>query len=101
MSGFVITKGSIVKCPHQFPVAPQFTDLHVKVQGQPIVLEARPYNMATCAAGQSKCTGGSWTKGAVRVKASGIPVAISVGTSVVAPTGIFTVGLNQPHVKAT
>ena len=101
MSGFVITEGSIVKCTHQFPVAPKFTDLHVKVQGAPVVLVMKPYDMATCTAGQSKCTTASWTQGATRVTASGVPVAISTGISVIAPPGTFTVGLNQPHVRAT
>jgi hypothetical protein len=35
------------------------------------------------------------------VTASGFPVAISSGISVIAPPGTFTVGLNQPHVRAT
>ena len=103
MSGFVITEGSIVQCPHQFPVAPQFTDIHVKVEGKAVVLEAKPYNMATCAnTSQSKCVSGTWTKGASRVTASGIPVAINTGISVVTPTpgGKFSVGLNQPSVRA-
>jgi hypothetical protein len=101
MSGFIITKTAALKCPHAADVTPDVTDLHVKIGGQPIVLQLQPYTITTCTAGQSKCTKGTWTMGAGRVKASGTPVAISTGTSQVLPAGVFTVVLTQQRVKAT
>jgi hypothetical protein len=100
MSGSVITKSSTLKCPHAAGVTPDVTDIHVKIEGQAIVLQMQPYTITTCTA-QSKCTKGTWTRGAARVKASGIPVAISTGTSLVTPAGVFTVSLTQQRVKAT
>lgn len=100
MSGFVITKSSSLNCPHQTGATPNVTDIHVKIGGQPIVLQLQPYSFPTCTGGQSKCTAGSWTRGAARVKASGIPVAISTGVSLIAPAGAFAVVLTQQHVKA-
>jgi uncharacterized Zn-binding protein involved in type VI secretion len=101
MSGFIITKGAKLNCPHQTGATPIVTDLHVKAGGQPIVLQAQPYSFPTCTGGQSKCTAGSWTRGALRVKASGMPVAISTGVSLIAPAGAFAVVLTQQRVKAT
>jgi uncharacterized Zn-binding protein involved in type VI secretion len=101
MPGFIITKGATLNCPHQTGATPIVTDLHVRIEGQPIVLQQQPYTFPTCTAGQSKCTAGSWTMGAGRVKASGTPVAISTGISLIAPAGAFSVLLTQQRVKAT
>ncbi len=101
MPGFVINKSAVLNCKHSTPAKADMTDLRVKVAGQPVVLQAHLYSFPTCAAGQSKCTSGSWTKGAERVKAGGIPIAISSGISVIAPVGSFTVMLTQQRVKAT
>jgi hypothetical protein len=101
MPGFIITKSSTLNCPHSTGAAPDVTDIHVRISGQPIVLQLQPYSFPTCAAGNSKCTKGSWTKGAARVTASGTPVAISTGISLIAPAGAFTVVLTQQRVKAT
>jgi len=101
MSGFVITKSSVLNCPHSTPARADMSSPRVKAAGQPVVLQGHLYSFPTCTAGQSKCTSGSWTVGAVRVSASGIPIAISTGVSVIAPPGIFSVMSTQPRVKAT
>ena len=100
MPGSIITKSSALKCPHAAGVTPDVTDIHVKIDGQPIVLQMQPYTITTCTA-NTKCTKGTWTKGAERVKASGVPVAISTGISQVVPAGVFAVVLTQQRVKAT
>jgi hypothetical protein len=101
MSGFVINKSAVLNCKHSTPAKADMTDLRVKVTGQPVVLQAHLYSFPTCAAGNSKCTSGSWTKGAERVKAGGVAVAISSGVSVIAPAGSFTVMVTQQRVQAT
>jgi hypothetical protein len=100
MAGFIITKSALLNCPHSTPAAPDVTDLRVKIGGQPIVLQAQPYSFPTCPTSNSKCVKGSWTLGAIRVKAGGTPVAISAGVSLIAPAGAFTVLLTQQRVKA-
>jgi uncharacterized Zn-binding protein involved in type VI secretion len=101
MSGFIITKGDSLTCTHGGAVTPDFTSLRVKVSGQPAVLQMQPYTITTCPAGQSKCTKGTWTKGAMRVTANGTPVAISTGTSQCVPAGFFKVVFTQQRVEAT
>jgi len=100
MEGFIITNGTGLKCVHTPGPTPDLTYPRVKINGQPIVLQGHPYTIKTCAA-QTKCTAGSWTKGAQKVRAGVIPVAISTGVSVIAPAGAFTVLLVQSRVKAT
>ena|SRR5688572_29094019 len=101
MSGFIITKSTGLKCVHSPGPMPDATYPRVKINGQPIVLQGQRYTITTCAAGQSKCTEGSWTRGAKDVLAGGTPVAISTGVSILKPAGAFTVLLVQQRVKAT
>jgi len=101
MAGFIITNGTGLKCVHSPGPTPDLTYPRVKINGQPIVLQGHPYTIKTCTAGQSKCTAGTWTKGAQKVRAGVIPVAISTGVSLLAPAGAFTVMLVQQRVKAT
>jgi uncharacterized Zn-binding protein involved in type VI secretion len=101
MSGLVITKSSVLNCPHSTPAKADMSSPRVKAAGQPVILQGHLYSFPTCTAGQSKCTSGSWTVGALRVKASGLPVAISTGVSVIAPPGVFSVVTVQPRVKAS
>src|SRR4030095_16032890 len=98
MSGFVITKSTGLKCVHTPGPTPDLTYPRVKVDGQPVVLQGQTYTITTCAAGQSKCTSGAWTKGAQKVLGCGIPIAISTGVSLLAPAGAFTVLLVQSRV---
>jgi hypothetical protein len=100
MSGFVITQSTGLKCVHSPGPTPDITYPRVKIGGQPIVLQGYPYTIKTCTV-QTKCTAGSWTKGAQKVRAGGIPVAISTGVSLLAPAGSFTVLLVQQRVRAT
>jgi hypothetical protein len=100
MSGFIITKRDSLTCTHGAAVTPDFASLRLKVGGEPVVLQMQPYTITTCTAGQSKCTKGTWTKGAMRVTTNGTPVAISTGTSRCVPAGTFKVVSTQQRVKA-
>ena len=100
MAGSVITKTTALKCVHAPGPTPDLTYSRVKVDGQPVVLQGQTYTISTCGA-QTKCTSGTWTKGALKVLGGGVPLAISTGISMIAPAGAFTVLLVQSRVKAT
>jgi len=100
MSGFVIDQSSLLTCPHSVPATPNQVDARVSVMGAPIVTLAHTYKIG-CPT-NSPCTVGVWVQGANKVLASGFPVAISTGTSQIAPPPRkFTVLLTQQRVKAT
>ncbi len=101
MPGFVITQGTGLKCLHAPGPTPDLTYSRVKIDGQSVVLQGQPYTITTCTAGQSKCTKGTWTRGAQKVLAGGVPLAISTGVSLLAPAGAFTVLAVQSRVKAS
>lgn len=100
MPGFVINKVASLTCPHSAPASPNQTNVHVSVLGQPIVTLTHTYKITGC--GQNTpCSTGTWMKGAERVKAGGLAVAISTGTSQCVPPGPFTVLFTQQRVRAT
>ncbi|MGB3299957.1 MAG: hypothetical protein WBA76_16960 [Phormidesmis sp.] len=77
----------------------------VKVMGQPVATMGPPYTVAGCAnppppANVGPCIVGNWVKGALRVKAMGLPVLVQEGIAICIPTGVpLSVVLTQPRVK--
>ena len=73
--------------------------------GQPIVTQAAPYTVAGCAfppppVANGPCVTASWTLGAVRVRANGVPVLLQDSQAICAPTGTpVVISLTQVRVK--
>jgi hypothetical protein len=87
MSGFILHQGAIITCPHTTGQAtPDQTDVHVTLSGQALMTVARTYSIGGCPQ-NTPCTKAAWIKGATRVTASGLPVAIDNGQSLCVPPG--------------
>lgn len=104
MPGPVVTMTSTVTCAHGGQ-ATATTPNRVLVGGAPVVTLATPYVVAGCAlTGTSAppCVTGQWVAGAVRVMASGVPLAVQAGSSMTTPTGTPMLPVVvQPRVVAT
>jgi hypothetical protein len=101
MPGLVITKDSTLACPHGSGSARALLpDLHVSIDGSPIMTVTRPYIVDHCGA-NTPCATASWTIGAGRVTASGMSVAINAGVSEVKPVGMLTPVVVQGTVSAS
>ena len=90
MPGTIVHLGATVLCSHAGQAVPLSVDARVLVSGTPIATLASPYAVAGCAlTGTSAppCVTAQWVAGATRVLASGVPVLLSLGQSVCAPTG--------------
>ena len=90
MAGNILHQGAVVQCLHQGVAQPMQTDARVSVSGQPIVTITLNYTVAACGLNGTSsppCTTAMWTKGADRVTASGLAVAVHNGTSLCSPSG--------------
>jgi hypothetical protein len=86
----VLHLGATVMCAHAGQATPTSPVPRVLVSGQPVVTVVTPYVVAGCALTGTPtppCVTGQWVVGAVRVLASGAPVATMAGSSVTTPTG--------------
>lgn len=91
MPGFLLNAGSTVLCMHAGQAKPAVPDLRVKVDGKPVVTQSCLYTVAGCAfppppAGTGPCVTANWLMGAVRVKASGVPVLLQDSQAMCTPT---------------
>jgi hypothetical protein len=91
MAGHILHEGALLLCRHPPGSAtPDQTDTRVTVSGQAVMTVARTYTVSGCALNSTNsppCTTASWLKGAERVIASGLPVAIDSGQSLCMPSG--------------
>ena len=91
MSGYVMHKNAFVLCKHPPGNAtPTQADTRVSVSEQPVITVFTQYTVSGCNLSTSSgpfCASGMWTKGAERVFASGLPVAIDSGDSKCLTTG--------------
>ena len=90
MPGAILHFGATVLCAHGGQAMPTAPVPRVLVGGQPVATIAAPYAVAGCAfppASGGPCVTGQWVVGAVRVLATGQPLAIQGGTAVCVPTG--------------
>src|SRR5262245_60879575 len=105
MSGFILHENALVLCQHPPGNArPDQTDTRVTVSGQAVMTVARTYTVTGCAlSGTSpQCSTAAWLKGATRVFASGLSVAIDSGQSLCVPSGArLDPKLFQQRVKAS
>ena len=105
MPGFLLHVGAMVQCAHGGQAQPTAPYPRVKVMGQPIVLQAAPYVIAGCVfppppAANGPCLTAQWVMGALRVKASGVPVLLQDSQALCVPTGTpLTIGMTQTRVK--
>jgi hypothetical protein len=100
MTGCILDQISYVTCPHTTGIAkPDQCDTHVTVSGQPIMTVARMYSIAGCPQ-NTPCSKAMWIKGSTRVTASGLPVAIDDGQSMVIPGGSLKSLMFQRRVQA-
>lgn len=105
MPGFACHLGATVLCSHAGQATPTSPFPRVRVANQPIVTVTSPYAVAGCAltgTPNPPCVTGTFTVGAMRVKAGGAPVVIQGGQSTCVPTGTpLQVVMTQVRVKAT
>jgi hypothetical protein len=91
MSGFILHDGALVLCKHPPGNArPDQTDTRVTVSGRAVMTVVRTYTVTGCALNSTTsppCTTAVWLKGAERVFASGLAVAIDSGQSMCMPSG--------------
>jgi hypothetical protein len=100
MAGFIIHKDALITCPHTSGIAQaDQPDTRVKVSGFPIMTILRNYTITLCPQ-NTPCTKATWTKGALRVTASGFAVAINNGVSICVPPGALKPEQFQQRVKA-
>ena len=105
MPGFLLHVGATVQCAHGGQAQPTAPNPRVKVMGQPIVMQPAPFVIAGCAfppppAGNGPCLTAQWVRGALRVKANGLPVLLQDSQALCVPTGTpLTIGATQTRVK--
>ena len=98
--GFILDQSSQVTCPHTSGVAtPNQSDTRVTLSGQPLVTVAHSYTIAGCPQ-NTPCSTATWVTGSQRVTASGAPVALDDGTSLVVPAGSLKPLMFQNRVQA-
>jgi hypothetical protein len=105
MAGFLVHQGATVLCLHGGTAQPVIVNPRVKVSGQQIVTQTSTYTIAGCSlasSGSSFCASATWTTGATRVKAGGVPVVLqdSQATCVATGTGLNIV-VTQTRVRGT
>lgn len=103
MPGFVLHAGATVQCAHAGQALPVTPDPRVRVAGQPVVTLASTYTVVGCPfvpPAPGPCVSARWIIGALRVRASGVPVLLRDSQAVCAPTGTpLTVLVTQVRVK--
>lgn len=100
MAGFILDQSSYITCPHTSGIAtPDQTDTRVTLSGQPLMTVARPYTIGGCPQ-NTPCSKAAWIKGSEKVTASGFPVALDNGTSLVVPGGSLKPMMFQRRVQA-
>lgn len=91
MPGFLLHAGASVICAHGGRAETTVPYGRVTVSGLPIVLQAAPHSVLGCpfvaGTAPSPCLTASWTSGAVRIKAGGVPVLLQSSQAVCAPNG--------------
>ena len=90
MAGHILHQGARVLCKHAGIAEPDQIDSRVTVSGQAVMTVLRTYTVTACSLNGSSsppCTKATWIKGAERVSASGLPVAIDTGQSLCVPSG--------------
>src|SRR5438067_1786436 len=105
MSGFLVHQGATVLCLHGGTAQPVVVNPRVKVSDQQIVTQTSTYTIAACSLSTSSgpfCATATWTSGATRVKAGGVPVVLqdSQATCVATGTGL-NITVTQTRVKGT
>ena len=107
MPGYLLHVGATVMCAHGGQAQPTSPNLRVKVEGQPIVTLHFPHTITGCSFppppfGNGPCVTGVWVMGAVRVKASGMPVLLQDSQAQCIPTGTpLEVTMTKMRVKGT
>ena len=106
MSGNILHEGAVVACKHPPGLAsPDQTDTRVTVSGKAVMTVARLYTVNACALNGTNsppCTKAIWLKGATRVFASGLSVAIHNGESQCTPSfGVLDPKIFQKRVTAS
>ena len=105
MPGPLLHVGASVLCAHGGTATPTAPNPRVLVSGQPTVTMAAPYVIAGCAfppppVANGPCVTAQWVLGALRVKASGLPVLLQDSQAICAPTGTpLNIVMTQMRVK--
>ncbi|MFH2102461.1 MAG: hypothetical protein ABIJ39_03790 [Chloroflexota bacterium] len=104
MPGFLLHQGATVICSHGGQAMPTVPNPRVKVSSQMVVTQTAPYTVAGCPfatpGGPLPCVTGQWVTGALRVRASGMPVLLQDSQAITIPNGVpLTVVVTQPRVK--
>ncbi len=91
MPGFLLHLGATAICAHGGRAEPTAPFPRVTVTGQPIVTQAAPYSIVGCpfvaGAAPSPCVAATWSLGAARVTANGLPVLLQSSQAVCMPNG--------------
>ncbi|MHB8595728.1 MAG: hypothetical protein ACYDER_02830 [Ktedonobacteraceae bacterium] len=107
MPGFLLHEGAVVLCAHAGQAEPMIPSVRVQVSGMPIVTQESPYTVAGCIfppppAANGPCITAEWVVAAVRVFSEGMPVLLSEGMAICAPTGTpLEVVFSQFRVQGT
>lgn len=106
MPGPLLTAGSVILCSHGGSAQATAPNPRVMLSGQPVVTQAAPHMVVGCvfnvSGAPSPCITATWTVGAVRVLASGIPVLLQTSQAICAPNGTpVIITVTQPRVLGT
>lgn len=89
MPGPIVHLGAVVQCAHGGVAQPTAPAPRVLVNGMPAVTLASPYVVAGCGLTGSAppCVTGQFITAATRVLVDGVPVLVTSGQAVCAPSG--------------
>jgi hypothetical protein len=103
MPGFLLDSTSVIMCSHGGQAQTTMPNPRVKVNGRPVVVQTPPHTIAGCplpSSGLPACLIAQWVTGAVRVKASGMPVLLQDSQAICPPNGTpVVVVMTQMRVK--
>ncbi|TDV48766.1 hypothetical protein [Actinophytocola oryzae] len=103
MPGFLVQAGAVVTCSHGGQAQPTTVQPRVRLSGAPLLPATTVHTVAGCSftppQGNGPCVSAQWV-GAVRVRASGVPVLLADSRSVCTPTGTpLVVTVTQQRVR--
>ena len=107
MSGFLLHQGATILCAHGGQAQAASPNPRVKVSGQMVVTQPVPHIVAGCpfttpAGVPLPCVTAQWVSGALRVKASGMPVLLQSSQATCIPNGTpVNILVTQVRVRGT
>jgi hypothetical protein len=90
--GYLVQQSAVVQCAHGGSAKPTVASPRVKLGGQPVVTQPKPWTITGCSqpppnAGNGPCATASFTSASTRIRVMGEPVLLQESQATCTPTG--------------